>query len=493
MFDFERDWSVSFAGCGFLGIYYVGLVSCFLERAPFLLMEARKMYGASSGALIATVLILGLPLVNCCEDLMAMAKAARRRSLGPLHPSCDLEKIVRDSLNRDLPADAHVRASGRLCVSLTRMSDGQNVLLSEFATRQELIQALVCSCFVPGYFGLIPPSFRGVRYMDGALSNNQPQYQRVDTLTVAPFCGDCVICPRDRAFSLHAVRVCGASYRVSLPNVRRVARVFFPPQFQVMAELCQDGYKDGLQFLKEHHLLGPDSLPAELSSPGEEEGSEPAGCCGDENDALQSWTNEMESSMAPVGHWWLDKRTIDCLPESIRKVLCEACREKHSLYSGVTELFPVRMASYILLPYTLPVQSAYCMAQRLVRLVPVVVDSAQWLLKMCGDLYRQTWKAESLEDVSEAPLLRDRSPARDRSLGEDDPPLPLTPPPTPPPTPPRRRAAETTETPESSDFVSMTAVETAPPPPPTATNHTWALCVTWAVGLLSPVTLDPTL
>ncbi|XP_061085080.1 histone-lysine N-methyltransferase PRDM9-like [Conger conger] len=68
-----------------------------------------------------------------------------------------------------------------------------------------------------------------------------------------------------------------------------------------------------------------------------------------------------------------------CRIATKKRMLCEACREKHNLYSGVTELFPVRMASYMLLPYTLPVQSAYCMAQRLVEWIPEVTEDMRWL------------------------------------------------------------------------------------------------------------------
>lgn len=71
---------------------------------------------------------------------MSMAKEARKRKLGPLHPAFNLLQIVQSSLLMNLPEDAHVRASGKLCVSLTRASDGKNVLVSEFDTRDELIQ-----------------------------------------------------------------------------------------------------------------------------------------------------------------------------------------------------------------------------------------------------------------------------------------------------------------------------------------------------------------
>lgn len=77
---------------------------------------------------------------KCCEDVIEVAKEARKRNLGPLHPTFNLVKVLKSGLNRDLPSDAHVLASGRLCVSLTRVCDGENVLVSEFSSKEELIQ-----------------------------------------------------------------------------------------------------------------------------------------------------------------------------------------------------------------------------------------------------------------------------------------------------------------------------------------------------------------
>lgn len=56
MFDLNGGWNLSFAGCGFLGIYHIGVASCLLEKAPYLVKEAGKLYGASAGALTASVL-----------------------------------------------------------------------------------------------------------------------------------------------------------------------------------------------------------------------------------------------------------------------------------------------------------------------------------------------------------------------------------------------------------------------------------------------------
>uniref|UniRef100_A0A673IQZ2 PNPLA domain-containing protein n=1 Tax=Sinocyclocheilus rhinocerous TaxID=307959 RepID=A0A673IQZ2_9TELE len=130
-----NKWNISFAGCGFLMAYYCGVYCCLFERAQFLLKRVKKICGASSGALMGAILAS-----KCCENLLEMSREARKGTLGAVHPSFNLLKIVRNFLNRDLPDDAHLLANGRLFVSLTRASDGTNVLVSEFDSKEDLIQ-----------------------------------------------------------------------------------------------------------------------------------------------------------------------------------------------------------------------------------------------------------------------------------------------------------------------------------------------------------------
>lgn len=52
--------NLSFAGCGFLGIYHVGVAVCFKKYAPHLLLD--KISGASAGAIAACCLLCDLPL-----------------------------------------------------------------------------------------------------------------------------------------------------------------------------------------------------------------------------------------------------------------------------------------------------------------------------------------------------------------------------------------------------------------------------------------------
>lgn len=55
-------------------------------------------------------------------------------------------------MSKTVPENGHEVAAGRLGISLTRVSDGENVILSDFNSKEELIQVnaegsagLVCS------------------------------------------------------------------------------------------------------------------------------------------------------------------------------------------------------------------------------------------------------------------------------------------------------------------------------------------------------------
>lgn len=56
----QGNMNLSFAGCGFLGIYHVGVAVCFKKYAPHLLLN--KISGASAGAIAACCLLCDLPL-----------------------------------------------------------------------------------------------------------------------------------------------------------------------------------------------------------------------------------------------------------------------------------------------------------------------------------------------------------------------------------------------------------------------------------------------
>ncbi|EDV97992.1 1-acylglycerol-3-phosphate O-acyltransferase Pnpla3 [Drosophila grimshawi] len=244
--------NLSFAGCGFLGIYHVGVAVSFRKYAPHLLLE--KIGGASAGSLAACCLLCDLPLDTMTSDFFRVVNEARRHSLGPFSPSFNIQTCLLEGLQKQLPLDAHKRVSGRLHISLTRVYDGQNVIISEFESREEVLQALLCACFIPGFSGILPPRFRGVRYMDGAFSDNLPILDE-NTITVSPFCGESDICPRDQSSQLFHLNWANTSIEISRQNINRFVRILFPPRAEFLSTFCQQGFDDALQFLHRNNLI----------------------------------------------------------------------------------------------------------------------------------------------------------------------------------------------------------------------------------------------
>ncbi|KAF1408648.1 Patatin-like phospholipase domain-containing protein 1, partial [Eudyptes chrysocome] len=246
----STPFSLSFSGSGFLALYQIGVVQSLLELAPELLKSACKVYGSSAGSLIAAAVVCGISLDDLKEFFFAMAKEVRKTPLGPLSPKCSLLANIRTVLQRMLPEDSYQLASGRLHISLTRVADGQNVMASEFSSKEELIQALLCSCFLPIYCGFIPPSYRGVRYVDGGFTSLQPVSSLEEAvITVSPFTGELDICPRDCPAIFFCFQIFNGSIQISIENLCRISYALFPPSTMVLNDIFSQGYQDTALFL----------------------------------------------------------------------------------------------------------------------------------------------------------------------------------------------------------------------------------------------------
>ena len=132
--------NLSFAGCGFHGIYHIGVISCLQRHGKNIMKDISRYGGASAGSLVAALLATSTPLEHGLKFTMELSTKVRTYFLGALNPSFDLMQHLDDELKRYLPQDAHKRASGRLYVSLSRFPRGENSIVSQFESREDLIQ-----------------------------------------------------------------------------------------------------------------------------------------------------------------------------------------------------------------------------------------------------------------------------------------------------------------------------------------------------------------
>lgn len=80
------------------------------------------------------------PLNKCSDYVIDLTHDARRHPLGPFNPQFDLVGNLRRGLELHLPSNSHRVCSGRLFVSVTSLKDRKNVIISEFDSKEELIQ-----------------------------------------------------------------------------------------------------------------------------------------------------------------------------------------------------------------------------------------------------------------------------------------------------------------------------------------------------------------
>ncbi|XP_010150414.1 PREDICTED: patatin-like phospholipase domain-containing protein 1 [Eurypyga helias] len=252
-------------------MYEIGVWAALQKLSPDILKSASRIYGSSSGSVVAT-----LALCECDVDEIKLVfttlEASFQRRVG--HGGKVL-KFLEEVLNKYLPPNAHQLVSGKLHVILTRVHDWRSVVVSEFASREDLIQAIICSCFIPLYCGFLPPMHRGVRYVDGELSIWQANIVSRTTITVSAFAGEYDICPRDGPAAFFTFQLSDCILQISKRNICRLQYVFHLPTRQVLDQLYNHGYQDTASFLKRLRPCQPQKSIFDPSSHVKERKSNP--------------------------------------------------------------------------------------------------------------------------------------------------------------------------------------------------------------------------
>lgn len=141
--------SIAFNGAFFAWPYQAGVASYAQEHN--LLDAQSRVYGTSSGAVVAVMLASGVDIarVGLAAGLEANAKAKGSRRIPFFAPSGVIATYF-EIFGRALPDDAHTLATGRLFVAVTRVPRFQRKIVSEFASRAALLDALAASIAIPG-------------------------------------------------------------------------------------------------------------------------------------------------------------------------------------------------------------------------------------------------------------------------------------------------------------------------------------------------------
>lgn len=140
--DANKKLQISFGGCGFLGVYHVGVGKCVVDHAPHLFSEFDAFYGASAGAITAACAACRSDPMIAYKWVRKTFEQSRHHWFGMFSPFFDLYGRLRVFLDKFLPENAHELCRDVVKISLTVVGDNglpENWLVSDFRTRQELI------------------------------------------------------------------------------------------------------------------------------------------------------------------------------------------------------------------------------------------------------------------------------------------------------------------------------------------------------------------
>lgn len=236
--DAERERRVitspgfSFSAAGLLFPYHLGVAQCLIERGY--ITENTPLSGSSAGAIVCAVIASGESMKEALRATKVLAEDCRSKGT-----AFRLGAVLRGVLEKFLPDDVHIKASGRIRVAITQVFRSPRALLvDQFDSKEDLINAVFTSSFIPGYLAPRPVTiFRNRICIDGGLTLFMPPTSADNTIRVC-------------AFSLSRLGLQGIGISPDCnPENRASARQLLnwalePADDDILDELFDVGYRD---------------------------------------------------------------------------------------------------------------------------------------------------------------------------------------------------------------------------------------------------------
>ncbi|KGN57568.1 patatin-like phospholipase domain-containing protein 2 [Cucumis sativus] len=172
----------SFSAAGLLFPYHLGVAKFLLENAY--IKETTPLAGASAGAIVCAVIASGASMQEALQATKILAEDCRSRGT-----AFRLGAVLREVLDKFLPDDVHIRCNGRVRVAVTQVFwRPRGLLVDQFDSKDDLIDAVFTSSFIPGYLAPRPVTvFRNRLCIDGGLTLFMPPTSASQTVRVCAF------------------------------------------------------------------------------------------------------------------------------------------------------------------------------------------------------------------------------------------------------------------------------------------------------------------
>ncbi|XP_024967788.1 patatin-like phospholipase domain-containing protein 4 [Cynara cardunculus var. scolymus] len=172
----------SFSAAGLLFPYHLGVAKLLIEKGY--IKDTTPLAGSSAGAIVCAAVASGASMEEALEATKILAEDCRSRGT-----AFRLGAVLRDILEQFLPDDVHIRSNGRVRVAVTQILwRPRGLLVDQFDSKEDLINAVITSSFIPGYLAPRPAIlFRNRLCVDGGLTLFMPPTSAAQTVRVCAF------------------------------------------------------------------------------------------------------------------------------------------------------------------------------------------------------------------------------------------------------------------------------------------------------------------
>ncbi|XWS67591.1 hypothetical protein CRYUN_Cryun04dG0018800 [Craigia yunnanensis] len=134
----------SFSAAGLLFPYHLGVAKFLIEKGY--IKETTPLAGSSAGAIVCAVISSGASMHEALKATKVLADDCRLKGT-----AFRLGAVLRDILVKFLPDDVHTRSNGRVRVAVTQILwRPRGLLVDQFDSKEDLINAVITSSFIPG-------------------------------------------------------------------------------------------------------------------------------------------------------------------------------------------------------------------------------------------------------------------------------------------------------------------------------------------------------
>ncbi|CAM6082572.1 unnamed protein product [Calypogeia fissa] len=239
----------SFSAAGHLFPYHLGVCDCLIEHKY--LTENTPLAGSSAGALVCAVVAGGLEMSDALRAAKEVAQDCRKNGT-----AFRLGAVLRGIMEKYLPEDAHTRVNGRIRVAVTQLfRQPRGMIVDQFDSREDLINALHTSCFIPGYFAPKPATiFRDRVCIDGGFTLFMPPTAAETTIRICAFFAS--------AYNIKGVHIspdCNPSESRPTNQQQLLNLAFYPAEDEVLDEMFRAGYEDALCWVNRQSSVSENS------------------------------------------------------------------------------------------------------------------------------------------------------------------------------------------------------------------------------------------